>query len=380
MRDTCVRGLVYVKRDMSNEEAPKTFPKEKGNALSEWTKWAHAALHLPDDQPLPPPPASTPKGLPTKIKCSARNAFLASLNTCGRHGLPRHMEVISTLAPALGWPWEGADGSAYPAPVNSWLRAGMEQMENHTSGWIEWAAASMCLLSDKRAAVAFLPQKTVVEPWGDNEWGDWAYAALDAWWQSSALRFSARKHLSALDQAAFQRMTVLVREIDHRLHANPSPTGLPLHWQVAARQAQCCLLVPPAAELVDLGPLPPIHSEITIGPKSTRAWMGAAEWALARFTRQVNELRRWPEDRWDNVRRVMEDDIRLRGEASMSLMGPFKEGLDKAIDRIQCVSSAGRKERDERAIAACRVEVEAWWIDMATPQVSTSTPSRSRRL
>lgn len=376
-----MRGLVYVKVDMSHEEAPLSFPAEDKGPLAPWVKWADSALALDDDAPLPAIPPVVPKSVPVKVRRAARNAFLVSLNTCGQHSLARHMEIIEALSPALGWPWHNMDGSLYTSPTDSWLKAGMQQSDSVLSGCIEWAAASMCLLSDKTQAAAFLPRKTVVEAWEDGVGGDWAYRVIESWWNASALCLEPRKGLAGRDRKTFDRWTVLVREIDQRLHATPSPIGLPLHWQIAARQAQACLLVPASSRLEDMGPLPPIHSEVVIGAQPLRVWMGVAEWAMAHFISRVSELHRWPQDRWEMVRGIMNEDIHSRGEKTASLMAPFMVALDKSINGIKHINSnTGRQERDDRTIEACRVEMQAWWIGVGTPQVASASPARSRRL
>ena len=217
-------GMVYVKRDLSHEEAPRTFEKEQSSIYSPWLKWAAAALAEPDAAlPALPPP---PKGVSPKVLAAARRAFLNTLHQVGAVKVARHDEVIKALAPALGWPWEGVEGSRYAsAPADSWLLAGKENGFAPQSGWLEWAAASVQLMRDPAIARAFLPVKTVVEPWqAGSAGGNWCYEILDQWWKcgGSMAPTKAMKSMSA-------RWEHLVATIDERLHCNPSPHGLPLH-------------------------------------------------------------------------------------------------------------------------------------------------------
>lgn len=369
-------GLVYVKKDLSHEEAPRTFEKEQGSALSPWIKWAKAAL---SNVPLPDAPKDIPKGVSRNVRAAARHAFLGLLQTCGRLPVDRHVQVIQALAPALGWPWEGADGSVHlAAPKASWLAQKEGAVDlSEKSGWIEWATASVMLMKDPAVARFFLPMATIVQPWDNKDESAWCYGLLEQRWKCGSTFSPSLGHR----QAAL-RLDALLAAIDDRLHYNPSPLGLPLHWQVAVRQLEKCLLLPIQNPLDPLESLPPVHTHVRIGGKEHSLWMGVSEWSLLRFGNMVHASRDWPMDAWLHFKGVIERDMASRDPSTLSLLLPFREHLLAGVEKFQIKDKAtGRVSVDHHRINRCKSEVDAWWLEcLAFKPGQSYSSSRPRRL
>jgi hypothetical protein len=359
-------GMVYVKRDISNEEAPRTFAGEQVSALKPWIEWVSA--HLSDLSPALP--SGKPPAASAKHQASARASFAHLLHKAGEKDVGTWIQIIEGCAPALGFPWEGANGSRYPESRKSWLLAGFDNA-TAGSGWIEWACASVRLLAkNKQAAEVVLPTRSIVEPWDDQARGLWAYDVLNHWVDAS-LHQSSRA-------STFERWTRLVHEIDARVNSLPSPLGLPSHWQMAARQAQACLMREPNVVLNDMGPIIPIHSEVKLASgKSLQVWAGTSEWLVSRFSRQLLNFKAWDAERWRIVKGLIELDFAARTPDSNRLIAPFVEDLKRSIasltpDPKKNAPSVNSSPENLQA------EVEAWCLGMATPQAKRT--NRSMRL
>lgn len=360
-------GMVYVKRDVSNEEAPRTFSTEEGSVLAPWIQWAKAKLL---NQDLPPPVSKAPSAT-TKQIAAARSLFGSVLTSAGKREVSDWIQIIEGCSPALGMPWEGASGTRYPEAKQSWLLAGFEDAIP-SSGWLEWACASIRLLAkNTSAAEVLLPSRSIIDPWDPSARGVWAYTVLNKWVDSS--------FLGASQSATFERWTQLVHEIDARTASLPSPLGLPFHWQIAARQAQACLMRKPEVVLFDLGPLPPVHSEIKMAVgKPVQAWAGTSEWLMSRFSRQVLASKRWDAVRWDQVRGVMESDLSSRTPDSHRLLLPFVQDLRASIGSVLVEGLKANDPAHGLLRDGLKTEVDAWCLTMSTPRVARS--SRSMRL
>lgn len=374
-------GLVYVKRDLSHEDAPRTFDREQGSALTPWIKWSKLALSSADT-PLPEAPQIIPKGVPRNVRAAARHAFLGHLHTCGQLPVERHVQIIKTLAPALGWPWEGVDGSVHMAsPSESWLASKEDVDISQKNGWLEWATASVMLMKDPLVARSFLPMSTIVQPWNEKEEkAQWCYGLLEKRWKNGS-----EVSPSIAQRQAAGRLDALLAAIDDRLHYNPSPLGLPLHWQVAVRQLEKCVFAHAGKRLdplENMDSLPPIHTHTRVAGTMRSLWMGVSEWALLRFANMVHASKDWPEDAWGHFKGVIERDMDTRDISSISLLLPFREHLLAGVEKFVLTDkTTGMRSPDRRRIDRCKAEVDGWWLECLASKPSQSMPSsRPRRL
>lgn len=339
-------GLVYVKRDMSNEEAPSTFSSETENPLLDWVDWAGRYLGAPES--IDALPANAPN-CNAKQVAAARALFLGIVDAAGEKAISDWDLVVGKLLPALGSPWHGVDGSRYPQAQESWLLSGMGRAHPKGSGWVEWATASLKLLrNDRDAANTVLPCNTVIDPWQEDLRGRWAYRVLDQW-------------LSSSDDVR-PRWTGLVHMIDALVEAQDSRLGLPSHWRIAARQAEASLVNEEGPRLSDIGDLPPIHGAMKLASRTAPlvAWAGVAEWAISRFSRNTKRMRNWDQRSWERVSRLAKEDLLRRDPGSHKLMLPIVEDL-KASARIAVGPGAE---------APLLAEIEAWLLNIGAPEVS----------
>ena len=364
-------GLVYVKRDISNEEAPRTFDPAAANPLHAWIKWWAMAIKTSADQPLPSCPLSIKKTSVSRSDLSsARFLLLHHINNAGYLPVSRWKEIIKASSISLGFAWESLEGHNYTGKNGSWLEGGLDSSNMWKSGWVEWVTATMSFLKNAAVLRDTLPTNTVVEPWSDDATGKWAYGHVLNNWQAN----------SRTNMPHANRWAELVVSIDQVLQANPSHLGLPLHWRVAARQVKCCIEQYHPDHIValdDMGDLPPIHSvaRLSHGRRVT-GWMGQPEWIIASFIRSTIISRTWSDEDWQLTMKCMEKYLGRRGTQDSLLLAPFYAEIKDVVEKL----FPSNPKIDVQPAVEHLAHIESWWISVTTAHVRPPASIKARRL
>lgn len=370
-------GLVYVKRDVSSEEAPRTFDKERSNPLTPWIDFAIQAIESGEVDPTQAPAA--PPAVDHRRMSSARNAILEAVQGSENFDVAFWADFIRCVRPALGSPWMGIDGSSYAEDKKSWLLSGKIL---GSAGWNAWAIAALDSLRDSPSDAAIvLPSRTVVEAWDGPSRGQWCYDLLEEWERASRIQAGtvivtpvSKKRSPALPKAykrnvaPFDQVSRIVEAIDRAVSSLDLPMGLPSHWRVAARQARACLHRPGGLDL-DPVEMVPIHREVELAPpRSTTVWVGISEWLMYRYAKQMG-TKKLDLDRWYAVCRLVKEDMETRDAQGRRLLAPFVDFVDRKIQKI-----------DDAAIAPFRARLVGLALNEGTAKVSGDAPRRTRRL